>query len=445
MATPAYTIDVKRNYEDTLANSQAYADSVQQIKDYFTLGTQKAQQDYNYDISEAYANYKRQQLATMSMQNVGIGDREYATGQLQKNYQNTAQDISNAYQTQLEAVATNYIKQANDLNENISNDAKQMANLYDYIIQYGYDNNTSFGLSGTYDTRNEDLYLRQDDGSRVLTEEAQDYLNTMLYGDDINVKTGFLNYLKEENSSLYDYAVDNWQKFAATTSGRDVTDLYRYTNEEKSAARQRIMHQQNKNYISQANASELSKTGKITLGDKTYKEASKKELQPEQVPKHVESGDVFSDVHAVANKDGSFYFTDNVKMIVKEGDKYYEYTLSNDSTPKRANNVGNIPENTNPAGLSAGSLSQTDASVYNWSNAKNPLEIDGKKYITSTYGGVSGSALSDNEKTLLKNGTYKYGDTKRGANGELYCLLARQTDAMSHYYEPVWAKLKEVQ
>ena len=111
MATPAYTIDVKRNYEDTLANSQAYADSVQQITDYLTLGTQKAQQDYNYDISEAYANYKRQQLATMSMQNVGIGDREYATGQLQKNYQNTAQDINNAYQTQLEAVATNYIKQ----------------------------------------------------------------------------------------------------------------------------------------------------------------------------------------------------------------------------------------------------------------------------------------------------------------------------------------------
>lgn len=341
MATPAYTIDVKRNYEDTLANSQAYADSVQQITEYFTLGTQKAQQDYNYDISEAYANYKRQQLATMSMQNVGIGDREYATGQLQKNYQNTAQDINNAYQTQLEAIATNYTKQANDLNKNISNDAEQMANLYDYIIQYGYDNNNNgkWQLAGTYDTRNDNLYNKTDAGYTPTTE-TQNYLNHMLYGSDVNLKTGFLDYLKEENSSLYDYAVNNWQKFAATTMGRDLNDGYLYDDTEYANAKEQIKKEKNTKYLENIDVSKLEQGKTFKMGDKEYTVSSKKEIPSDQVAYYTDSGDVYSNVKPIIDDtNGSITFTEGKTIVKKEGDKYYAYNI--EAVPEKSKLITN--------------------------------------------------------------------------------------------------------
>lgn len=448
MATPAYWITTKKDYENELANSQAYQSQVQQINDYFGLGVQQAQEEYNYDISDAYANYKRQQLATMSQQNIGIGDREYAAQQLGNTYQQTAKGIGQTYQSQLDALAANYAKKTEDLGKTISKEAQQQSDLYDALEKFGYANNATFGLSGTYETRYNDLYSTQDDMSRILTEEGQDYFNKMLYGDDATdmaMRTRFMDELAEENKDLYEYAKANWNKFAATTTGRNIDEAYAYDNTEKSAAHERIMKQQNKNYVSNISTDDLTKTGKVTINDKTYKEASKRELKSDEIPRHVKSGDVFSDVHAVINSDGSVSFTDNMKMITQEGDKYYEYTLSNEITPRKAENVAPIPEKTSTHGLSAGSLSQTDASVYKWNNDKNTLSINGKKYKTSTYGGVKGKALSDNEKALLKKGEYKYGDVKTGVDGELYCLLAYRADAMSNRYDPVWAKLKEVQ
>ena len=281
MATSTYWITTKKDYENELANSQAYQSQIQQINDYFGLGAQQAQEEYNYDISDAYANYKRQQLATMSQQNIGIGDREYAARQLGNTYQQTAKGIGQTYQSQLDALAASYAKKTEDLGKTISKEAQQQSALYNALEQFGYTNNATFGLSGTYDTRYDTLYTLQDDMSRRLSEEGQDYFNRMLYGDsadDFEMRNRFLTELQEDDEDLFNYATENWNKFAAVTTGRNMSDAYRYTEEEKASAHERIMKEQNKNYVANLSPTDLTKNGKITINDKTYKEIIGEEI-----------------------------------------------------------------------------------------------------------------------------------------------------------------------
>lgn len=70
--------------------------------------TQETQDVYSYDISQAYANYKQQQLQLQMNEQLGEGFREQLGAQLKSQYGSAYKDIKSQEQSALSKIATQY-------------------------------------------------------------------------------------------------------------------------------------------------------------------------------------------------------------------------------------------------------------------------------------------------------------------------------------------------
>jgi hypothetical protein len=125
-----------------LAKEFAPAGQKQTLWEQFFTGTQQAYQNltqetqdvYSYDISQAYANYKQQQLQLQMNEQLGEGFREHMGAQLQTQYGSAYRDIKAQEESALSKIGLQYEESLKEGEKEFTALGKQLQ-TYDKLIK----------------------------------------------------------------------------------------------------------------------------------------------------------------------------------------------------------------------------------------------------------------------------------------------------------------------
>lgn len=190
------------------------ADYVQGVKEYIPVGqkkslweqfftgtqhqyqtiAQQAQDVYSYDISEAYANYKKQQLQLQTNQRLGEGFKQEIGGELQSAYQSAYSDIKTQEATALTDISQQY-QTAIEKGEEQFSQLGELARLTDIAIQeYATQGETPIEAMS-------DMYKSTTDEYGVETKTLTD-AGRLFYWETLNrADMNFQDWLLSEDST----------------------------------------------------------------------------------------------------------------------------------------------------------------------------------------------------------------------------------------------------
>jgi hypothetical protein len=188
---------------------------------------QQVSEKYAYDISDAYANYKQQQLQLQMNQQLGAGFKEQVGKQLQTGYESAFEKLKTEEAGALSDIVTDYNKTVSAQEQQFLK-LGEMGKKFDKLISEFYTNIPESGVK-TYG----DLYSIEelDDGTRVktLTDAGKLLYHDILSGIDTegNLFTDFwLNedsvsdFTQEEREELYSAYRQNPELFKYMVSGQ---------------------------------------------------------------------------------------------------------------------------------------------------------------------------------------------------------------------------------
>lgn len=175
----------------------------QSLWEQFFTGTTEAYQGlaeqtqtaHSYDISDAYANYKQQQLQLKANEQLGSGFKQQAASQLQSEYGSAYQNIKSQEATALSNIAQQYSTTLEKGQEQFSQIGEQLRTYDELISEYS-------DLVEIAKPENATLTTRDKYG--VTTEELTDY-GRLWYNDVLSATTSegqtFDQWVLSENSS----------------------------------------------------------------------------------------------------------------------------------------------------------------------------------------------------------------------------------------------------
>lgn len=220
--------DIAKWYKDRAAQQANYNTWNDLVKAYtqqattaFEESTQAAQQSAAYDISQAYANYKQQQIAASLNQNISAGAKDVIGSQLASAYDVSAAQSQYNLASNLKSIYDSYYKTVSTADETlaeqfgISNQAKTAAKGLQYLNKY-------ISESNEYQQLWENVRNLYD--SDEAADEALDAALFQTTGEGADMTTGLSDLGKEVLGSL----LHRGASFGEDDKRKSYKDIYDY-------------------------------------------------------------------------------------------------------------------------------------------------------------------------------------------------------------------------
>lgn len=197
------------------------------------------QQTSAYDISQAYANYKKSQLNLLQSQRLGTGLKEQLSSGLGQQYQSAYQQAKATEAQKLASITGAYAEDVATVEKQFSQFGETASQLQKALFEYaGEYENTEYDFNRAFLPESEGglgFYVQSEDGTYQLTEKGEtfydkvlnQYLTTYDKTTGERLTTGFGDWLMENK----DYAElgkaysENPALFAEAFGGKNVSDL----------------------------------------------------------------------------------------------------------------------------------------------------------------------------------------------------------------------------
>lgn len=203
------------------------------------------QQTTSYDISQAYANYKKSQLNLMQSQQLGTGLKEQLTSGLGEKYQSAYQQAKTTEAQQLSSLASSYAEDVASIEEQFTQFGETASQLQKALFEYASSgagettpSNINYDFNRAFIPESEgglELYQQTEDGIYRLTKKGEEFYDKLLnqyittYDKTTGerVTTGFGDWLLEnkEYSDLGKAYAENPALYAEAFGGKNVSDL----------------------------------------------------------------------------------------------------------------------------------------------------------------------------------------------------------------------------
>lgn len=348
----------------------------QSLWEQFLTGTQTAfqqqanqvQDAHSYDISQAYANYKKQQLQLQMNEQLGAGFQQQMGSALRTDYGSAYQDIKTQETSALNKVREAYEKAYEEGESRFAKLGKTGQSLdkaiFDFAKTEGYDFTDESKL---YKSRRAGGYgffkQTQDENGNItteLTEFGKDFYNKMLHGTE----NRFAKFLQESEDyeGLYDLYMEN-------------PDLYNYmlggleygTREYDTSRMPKLLEQEHTdevNLIGEKSTNENYQKYISGLSSKSTEDLRKLNTT-------ISDNKIAEKFNTIPNYGGHATISNGVATDVVTGETfkrgYIDYDNANRVDIQRS--VSNMKEK-----LQSGELTKGDIIVY-----------DGKKFIISDW------------------------------------------------------------
>lgn len=200
---------------------------LQPLQESFETAGKQITEQTNYDISGAYANYKKQQLNLLQNQALGTGFKEQAGTNLLSQYQTAFGEAKAEETSKLTTLAQQYQKSLAEEESRLLKRGQQFADIEKAIYDF----------RGVDMSKLEDLgYYENIDGAYQLTEAGKDLidetLNLGIVSDDGKTVSRFSDYIYETKPELYDFYTKNIEDIRELVGGLSRSDTA-YSKEER--------------------------------------------------------------------------------------------------------------------------------------------------------------------------------------------------------------------
>lgn len=240
-----------KEYKTNQSNISLWEQALLGLQETAKIQSQSLEASTDYDISQAYANYKKNQQQLQMKSNLGSGFKEQLQSNLQSAYQNTfaqsnlekAQGLYNINQEYQENVS-NVSDQFTQMGETLSGLSNR---VFEYLGQYGsyipgYEN-----IDWSGNLQQQGIYQLDDTGNLVLTQKGQNALSYAMLNrvsvPDTNTTMSFEEWL----GNSYGDELDNFRNYAdvlrsgfGIESGTTQLDMDKYNETKQNLAMEDI-------------------------------------------------------------------------------------------------------------------------------------------------------------------------------------------------------------
>ena len=205
--TSSQWMSSNKAYEELLSETEKYKNYFLEPVTEYSQEVASATQAANYDISQAYANYKKQQLSLLSNKALATGFKEDVSSDLKSAYESSRYKTESELSSQIDVLGQKYEKELQNRYGIMSEEAKKLSQiergLYEYLgVQESDLENLGYYKQGELDEYGRPVYEITDEG-RALLEEG-------MYGADRIGEKSYYNYLRENyGDDLADYYLEN--------------------------------------------------------------------------------------------------------------------------------------------------------------------------------------------------------------------------------------------
>lgn len=220
-------------------------------KQYYAQQAQQVRDIASYDISEAYANYRKQQLQLAQQSQLATGYKEAVGESLGSAYSSEYSKIKTTEAQQLAGVEQKYQKALSETETAFSKYGETAKQFEEALLQYGASQklidpnlltkSISEGGYGVYEQSFEDGAL-----TTTLTDYGKDLYDKILHSQQYS--RGFVEYLSSENPELYEAYTQNQDFYNAIVAGLEHGDRTYDTNERNVATAQKEIESLGGNY-----------------------------------------------------------------------------------------------------------------------------------------------------------------------------------------------------
>lgn len=221
MANPQELIKTTRKDWDEIAKQTSdFGASVNRWEQFLT-GTQTAFQQqveavedvYSYDISQAYANYKKQQLQLQMNEQLGAGFQQQIGSQLRTDYGTAYQEIKTQEASDIATLSSQYQKTVQAAEEEFSEWGETARQLQEIAYEWGQTN------IGELDRPLYDVSQNEyGESEYTLSGYGKDYFAKIL------TDKKFEDYLYEEDRDLYEAYVSDIDAYNQAIAGVELRD-----------------------------------------------------------------------------------------------------------------------------------------------------------------------------------------------------------------------------
>lgn len=232
------------DYARQLKEANKNAQGVSQWEEYFLkplqgeyeAGMQQATGQFNYDISSAFASYKKsQQNATLS--NAWTSEKTKYSNYLADTYTSA---FSAAAQKQYEtytSLSGQFAKKLSEEEQSLLKEGQKYVDFQRMAYDYAQTNPDMFG---EFDPTNRDImskyYSTDAQGNLVLNKEGVDFWDKLLNSKATTLEDGtmtqdFAKYLYDENRDMYDFYQSNKENIRELVGGLNRGDFEYSTSE----------------------------------------------------------------------------------------------------------------------------------------------------------------------------------------------------------------------
>ena len=224
---------------EMLKDEESVQNTISQIQNMFGVQEKQLEQKTAYDISSAYANYKKQQLSLMQNQKLASGFKNKIDDVMYNDYTTQYSNIGNEHASNAAKLQQQKQTAIADINEAVYEQAENLNRLDELLLSYGqhtgeitdlsqidkpygaiYDDQT--GLTGL------GFYEVDENGQRNLTDLGKDFYAKMLYGPNGGAK--FVDWLNKEDEELASFYKENQRLVNKYIAGLD-EDVFDYSED----------------------------------------------------------------------------------------------------------------------------------------------------------------------------------------------------------------------
>lgn len=215
MVTDSYTFNqLIKQYQKDAQGVSLWEKYLTGLSETYEQGEQAIQEKTGYDISGAYANYKKSQLNLLHNQKLGTGLKEQLSSDLQSSYASAYGELKSAEAEQIQKLQSSITSAYTSAEKQVAQSAEQLSKITDYLYEFG---NIDTSLLEKSREAGGLGYFETSDGETRLTSYGKAGLGALMYqGKD--GKT-FTDYLYEADRDLYDWYMNNLDLARGTIAG----------------------------------------------------------------------------------------------------------------------------------------------------------------------------------------------------------------------------------
>lgn len=176
---------------------------LQPLQESYKASEQNIKSGAAYDISGAYANYKKQAAETLQNQYLGTGYKEQITQGLESEYGSAYAGVKSTEASNLSSLASSYSEVIGEEEKSLLKSGQQLVDIEQAVYDY----------AGVTDEQKKSYFTTDTSGVTKLTDEGKLFFdkafNAITVDENTKESSSFGTYLQETNPELFDYYYQN--------------------------------------------------------------------------------------------------------------------------------------------------------------------------------------------------------------------------------------------